>query len=218
MNSFTGYHPWFTHWSSLEAPVSKEEHYRALFIPPSPPPKPNDIAAFNRLLPFLPEPTPLAEVLADLRARLAAFPNAMLGEVGLDRACRIPYSRPADPPYASHDSTAGAPRELSPFTIPLAHQLRVLEAQLALAAELRRNVSFHSVKAQQATRELLDRMRTVHGTRWLALSIDLHSCGLSAQTWTEISVSGCSSLLVAIPSTPKSRVMWRALLFMSKSV
>lgn len=120
----------------------------------------------------------------------------MLGEVGLDRACRIPYSRPADPPYASHDSTAGAPRDLSPFTIPLAHQLRVLEAQLALAAELRRNVSFHSVKAQQATRELLDRMRTVHGARWLALSIDLHSCGLSAQTWTEISVSGCCSLLL----------------------
>ena len=112
----------------------------------------------------------------------------MLGEVGLDRACRVPYAHPADPPYAS--SPPDAPRELSPFTIPLAHQLAVLEAQLALAAELARNVSLHSVKAQQATRALLDRMRAAHGdARWLALSVDLHSCGLSTQTWAEISVS-----------------------------
>ena len=145
----------------------------------------------RRLLPFLPDPIPLADVLTDLRKNLTAFPHAMLGKVGLDRACRIPFSHPADPPFAAAaDNAPSSARELSPFTIPLAHQLAVLEAQLAVAAALARPVSLHSVKAQQATRELLDRMRAAHGARWLAISVDLHSCGLSAQTWAEISVSG----------------------------
>ncbi|KAI0660587.1 hypothetical protein C8Q70DRAFT_913608 [Cubamyces menziesii] len=188
-----GYHPWFYHWISLE-PSSKEAHYRALFLPASPPPKPEHVSAFEKLLPFLPEPTPLSEVITDVRARLTAFPHAMLGEVGIDRVCRIPYSYPADPPYASSYNDGGdggdregGSRELSPFTIPLEHQLAILEAQLALAVELKRNVSLHSVKCQQATGELLDRMKTRFGAAWLRISIDLHSCGLSAQTWQQIS-------------------------------
>ncbi|KAI0639945.1 hypothetical protein C8Q77DRAFT_1044388 [Trametes polyzona] len=186
-----GYHPWFYHWISIGPPPSKEEHYRALFLPPSPPPKPELVEAFERLLPFLPDPIPLSDVLADVRARLTAFPNAMLGEVGIDRACRIPYAHPVDPPYAesaAEVSSGSGPRELSPFTTPLEHQLAVLEAQLALAVELRRNVSLHSVKCQQATGALLDRVKSVHGPEaWLRISVDLHSCGLSAQTWTQIS-------------------------------
>ncbi|KAI0652395.1 hypothetical protein C8Q79DRAFT_937444 [Trametes meyenii] len=110
----------------------------------------------------------------------------MLGEVGIDRACRIPCSRPAEPPYAEHTLDDGGPRELSPFTTPLEHQLAILEAQLDVAVELKRNVSLHSVKCQQATGELLDRMKSKHGAAWLRISIDLHSCGLSAQTWQQI--------------------------------
>ena len=191
-----GYHPWFTHWISLCDSPSKETHYRALFLPESEP-KPDHEAAFARLLPFLPEPTPLSIVIATLRASLQSFPHAMLGEVGLDRVCRIPYSPPADPPYASHADDGG--RELSPFTIPLAHQEAVLEAQLALAVELRRNVSMHSVKAQQATLDLLARMKARHGSAWEMISVDMHSCGLSAQTWAAIEV-GLLSLLWAVGS------------------
>lgn len=115
----------------------------------------------------------------------------MLGEVGLDRACRVPFVHPADPPYSAHAESqreSEGPRELSPFTIPLEHQLRVLEAQLSVAVELGRNVSLHSVKCQQATREVLERMLAKHGAAWLKISVDLHSCGLSAQTWKEIAV------------------------------
>ncbi|RPD82188.1 TatD DNase family Scn1 [Lentinus tigrinus ALCF2SS1-7] len=182
-----GYHPWFAHWIAVEPVTSKETHYRALFLPPSPPPKAEDVSAFDRLLPYLPDPIPLAEVLADLDEGLTSFPNAMLGEVGLDRACRIPYSRPADPPYSEYADEDNGRRELSPFTIPLAHQLKVLEAQLYLAVELRRNVSLHSVKCQQATSELLDRMEAKYLDEWLKISVDLHSCGLSAQGWKAIS-------------------------------
>ncbi|KAH9858333.1 TatD DNase family Scn1 [Lenzites betulinus] len=188
-----GYHPWFYHWISVQPAASKEEHYRALFLPTSIVSTPQQNTAFERLLPFLPDPTPLSAVLADLRARLTEFPTAMLGEVGIDRVCRIPYSYPADPPYAEQadnpdDAGSDAPRELSPFTIPLEHQLAVLEAQLALAVELGRNVSLHSVKCQATTGELLDRMKARHGPEaWLRISVDLHSCGLSPQTWQQIS-------------------------------
>ncbi|KAI0363618.1 Metallo-dependent hydrolase [Pilatotrama ljubarskyi] len=184
-----GYHPWFYHWISLTSAASKDSHYRDLFLPSSTPAKPEHVSAFDRLLPFLPDPIPLSDVLEDVRARLSEFPNAMLGEVGIDRACRIPYASPADPPYSSASSSedGGAPRELSPFTTPLEHQLAILEAQLALAIELKRNVSLHSVKCQQATVELLDRMKGKYGDAWLRISVDLHSCGLSAQTWQQIS-------------------------------
>ena len=171
--------------------ASKEEQYRALFLPPNPPPKPDLVAAFERLLPYLPDPTPLAEILPELRESFETFPNAMLGEVGIDRACRVPYRRPADPPYSDYaqtDANDDSPRALSPFAIPLEHQLRVLEAQLGVAVEMERNVSLHSARCQAATAELLDRMYKKHGERWLRISVDLHSCGLSAQTFRDISV------------------------------
>ncbi|KAH9929667.1 uncharacterized protein B0H18DRAFT_859558, partial [Fomitopsis serialis] len=206
-----GYHPWFTHWISLSDAPSKEPHYRALFLPETEP-KPEHEAAFARLLPSLPAPTPLSHILRTLRASLAAFPRALLGEVGLDRVCRVPFSPPADPPYAS-SSTADA-RALSPFTIPLAHQAAVLEAQLALAVGLRRNVSMHSVKAQQATLELLARMRARHGRAWDAISVDMHSCGLSAQTWAAVEKAHCNvflSLSTAINSrSPAHTTLIRA--------
>ncbi|KIP11098.1 hypothetical protein PHLGIDRAFT_100014 [Phlebiopsis gigantea 11061_1 CR5-6] len=176
-----GYHPWFSHWIAVKPFASKEEHYRNLFLA-EPSPKPQTSEAFENLLPFLPEPTLLSDVLAGLRENLIAFPNAMLGEVGLDRACRIPCASPSPPPYAQHEK----PRQLSPFTIPLEHQLAILEAQIDLAVELKRNVSFHSVKSQQATVELLDKLKAKHGDAWYAISVDMHSCGLSAQTWKDI--------------------------------
>lgn len=120
----------------------------------------------------------------EMRDNLVAFPDAMLGEVGLDRACRIPYALPSPPPYVLHNK----PRQLSPFSIPLDHQLALLEAQFDLAVGLKRNVSFHSVKSQQATVEILDRLKDKHGDAWNAISVDMHSCGLSAQTWKDVEV------------------------------
>ncbi|KAI0785335.1 TatD related DNase-domain-containing protein [Irpex lacteus] len=182
-----GYHPWFTHWIALQPFNSKEEHYRSIFIDntsPSSPPKQETLDAFKRLLPFLPDPLPLSDVLSSVRSNLSQFPNAMLGEVGLDRICRIPYSHPVPTPYAAHDPPGK--RELSPFSIPLDHQLAVLEAQLDLAVELGRNVSLHSVKAQEAIVKLLKKIAEKHGARWSVISVDLHSCTLSAQTLTDV--------------------------------
>ena len=72
--------------------------------------------------------------------------------------------------------------------IPIDHQLRVLEAQVELAIELKRNVSFHSVKAQKATVDFLQKMKDRHGRAWTRIAIDMHSCGLSSDVWREIEV------------------------------
>ncbi|KAG6335473.1 hypothetical protein ID866_3623 [Astraeus odoratus] len=165
-----GYHPWFSHWISLKPFSSKEEHYRGVFSFNA-----EQEEIFQRMLSHLPDPTPLADILQDLRCNLAAFPSAMLGEVGLDRAARVPYS--------------SNPRELTPFTIPIEHQLPILEAQLDIAVELRRNISVHAVKSHQVTLDLLARMREKYQDSWLRISIDLHSCGLSPDTWKTIEVS-----------------------------
>jgi len=136
------------------------------------------MASFEELLPHLPEPIMLSNILATLRSNLTDVPDAMLGEVGLDRSFRIPFK-----PYSGLD------RKLSDFTVPLNHQLHILEAQLELAVELRRNVSLHSVKAQQATLQLMDRMAGRHGEAWDMISVDMHSCGLSPEVWKTMEVS-----------------------------
>ncbi|PPQ79424.1 hypothetical protein CVT25_002694 [Psilocybe cyanescens] len=188
-----GYHPWFSYLISTGAsdPSSspnKEQHYRNLFLPTAAPTNTNADpvhssdqgkhealeAQFKTLLAALPEPRDLASVIAELRENLSSFPNAMLGEVGLDRIFRVPINY-----FAS-------PRVLTPFTIPLAHQVAILEAQMELAVELGRNISIHSVKSQHATTDLLEKMKTKFGKKWNNVSVDLHSCGLSPQTWRDL--------------------------------
>lgn len=140
------------------------------------PERSDHLEAYNALISCLPEPTPLAEIISDLRQNLKAFPSAMLGEVGLDRVFRVPLDYLA------------LPRQLTPFIIPYDHQLAILEAQLDLAVELGRNVSMHSVKSQLGTTALLEKMQEKHGELWNRISIDMHSCGLSPETWREIEV------------------------------
>ncbi|EJD45653.1 TatD DNase family Scn1 [Auricularia subglabra TFB-10046 SS5] len=167
-----GWHPWFSHHISLHPGLSKDEHYRALLLPNFEDASPEKQAAFERLVALLPDPLPLADFLDLLRSRFTEFPSAMLGEVGVDRIFRIPYA----------DYVAGGEvgrERLSPFTVPIEHQLALLEAQLAVAVEFRRNVSLHSVRAPQITVDLLERMHRTHGDSWEAINVDLHSCTLS---------------------------------------
>ncbi|KAI6161470.1 hypothetical protein EDD17DRAFT_1697901 [Pisolithus thermaeus] len=167
-----GYHPWFSHWISLKPHVSKEEHYRRLFSPSK-----EREDTFKTMLSHLPDPVSLQDVLLELRQNLEGFPKAMLGEVGIDRAARIPI-----------DHTTSTV-ELTPFTVPLEHQLAILEAQMNMAVELGRNISLHSVKSHQATLDLLNRMQEKHKASWLRISIDFHSCGVSTETWKVLEAS-----------------------------
>ena len=191
-----GYHPWWTHRISLSAPAGTvpdhAAHYRALFFSSSPsqPPSAELETAFARLLPTLPPPISLVDVLVDVRARLIEFPTALLGEVGIDRAARIPFAwaNMSDGGNDNDNGGGSSGHTLSPFSTPFAHQLAILEAQLALAVELRRNVSLHTVKASAQTRALFDQMAATHGAAWFAISVDVHSCTLSPEVWRDIAV------------------------------
>lgn len=134
--------------------------------------------AFRKLLPALSDPISLHESIEIQREFLVEFPRAMVGEVGLDRSARIPYSQEGE-----------NQKRLSPFKTPIDHQVAVLEAQLDVAVELRRNISFHSVDAQGITVDILKRMKQKHGDGWLNINVDMHSCGLSVDTWKSIEVS-----------------------------
>jgi len=117
-------------------------------------------------------------VLDEVRGNLLKFPDAMVGEVGLDRSFRHAYQPYPSPP----------PRKLSPFTTPIEHQIAILEAQLDLAVALKRHVSLHSVNANQATVGLLTKMKAKHQQAWREISIDMHSCSLSLEAWRELEV------------------------------
>jgi Tat protein secretion system quality control protein TatD with DNase activity len=132
--------------------------------------------AFEKVLGNQPEPRLFNDILSEVRKNLLDFPNALVGEIGLDRAVRIPYD---------YDAT---PRILTRFTIPFEHQLKIFEAQLELAVEMRRNVSMHCVKAHDATTQVFERMAKRFGDKFWDVSVDLHSCGVSPQVWRDIEV------------------------------
>ncbi|KAL8296938.1 hypothetical protein RB597_006174 [Gaeumannomyces tritici] len=168
-----GYHPWSSHLiyddtnpatpptfdpaaaaatggrQALDAQLAR--HYGAVLRPS---PAADDDAAFTSRMPA---PEPLSAVVAATRARLARFPRALLGEVGLDKAFRLP--QPRDPgPDGEVDPPADDERDLAPggrygrrlsrYRVSMPHQERVLAAQLAVAAELGRPVSVHGVQCQ----------------------------------------------------------------------
>ena len=180
-----GYHPWAAHQLSITSgpTPSKEEHYRSLLLEQDPKlvsklSREEQEDAFQKLLPCLKDPVSLDDYIEIQRSHLLEFPQAMVGEVGLDRSARLPYR------------SVGSGRDgLSPFKTPIRHQLAILEAQLDLAVELRRNVSFHSVDAQSITVDVMKRMKEKHGKKWLDINVDMHSCGLSVETWKDIEVS-----------------------------
>jgi Tat protein secretion system quality control protein TatD with DNase activity len=160
----------------MDPTISKEEHYTRLFLNHSGSPTPEQRDALDALLGSLPTPRTLVQIMNELRQNLVTFPGAMLGEVGLDRSFHVPYNFHA------------SPRRLTPFTVPLDHQLAILEAQMDIAVELGHNVSMHSVKSQQATVDLLSRLHKKHGDSFYRISIDMHSCGFSPETWKAVEV------------------------------
>ncbi|KAL2114768.1 hypothetical protein VUR80DRAFT_78 [Thermomyces stellatus] len=152
-----GWHPWFSHQIfndrephaiSLPADPADEEavqdfktkHYAAVLNPASKDPT---------FIAQLPTPIPLSSFLEATRSRAAAHPVALIGEIGLDKAFRLPEKWPEDAPPRDASLTPGGRegRKLSPHGVAMGHQIAVLQAQLSLAGELQLPVSVHGVQA-----------------------------------------------------------------------
>ncbi|KAK3391088.1 hypothetical protein B0H63DRAFT_467231 [Podospora didyma] len=145
-----GWHPWFSYQFydddaaestsdlSEAAGARKAKHYTAVL---SPVPDADFISS-------LPEPQPLSGFIAETRQRLLAHPAAIVGEIGLDKAFRLPWGT-AKPSEREEGLTPGGRegRMLSPYHVKMPHQVQVLKTQLRLAGELGRPVSVHGVQA-----------------------------------------------------------------------
>lgn len=149
----------------------KKAHYEKV-LAPSPKDKPDG----DHFISALPAPKLLSELLAETRERLLANPTgiptggggrrrregdgkgrrgvtALVGEIGLDRAFRLPNPWTQQEIEARDAGLTPGSREgrtLSPYRTHLEHQKTVLRAQLQLAGELQRPVSLHSVQAHGA--------------------------------------------------------------------
>ncbi|KAI9150086.1 Cut9-interacting protein scn1 [Paramyrothecium foliicola] len=147
-----GWHPWFSHElydDALPDPTfspsenvedAKRKHYQMVLTP-----KPED-ATFSL---GLPTPKPLSVFIAETKRRLLADPTAVIGEIGLDKAFRLPMPwQPGPQPARDPARTPGGRerRPLSKQNIEMSHQKTVLLAQLKLAGELNRAVSVHGVQ------------------------------------------------------------------------
>lgn len=166
-----GWHPWFAHQISIlqdtttpdeATEVSRKiQHYQDVLTGLTASEDDNSTAFFKTL----PTPKPLSVLLAETRARLLTHPNSLVGEVGLDRAFRLPMpwqeeeieARDADLTPGSREG-----RKLSPYKVTIAHQKALLKAQLQLAGQLRRAVSVHSVQAHGAVFEVLQELWKGH--------------------------------------------------------
>ncbi|KAJ6102102.1 TatD family [Penicillium sp. IBT 16267x] len=157
-----GWHPWFSHQILNDIPQStnlnsqelseeqKEAHYKAV-LTPSP-------AEDPEFLKFLPSPKPLSELIAETRERLGVFPYALVGEIGLDKAFRLPGAWTTQELDNRDDQLTPGSREnrrLSPYKVKMEHQKALLQAQLRLAGEMQRAVSVHSVQAHGAVFDTL---------------------------------------------------------------
>ncbi|KAK1991204.1 Metallo-dependent hydrolase [Colletotrichum falcatum] len=163
-----GWHPWFSYQlfddTVPEAertypqgqPDAKRRHYQAVLAPA--PEDPNFLDA-------LPAPRSLSAFLVDTRRRLQRHPLALVGEVGLDKAFRLPEGR-TDADESSRDQTltpgGRGGRRLAPQHVKMSHQVAVLKAQLALAGELGRSVSVHGVQAHGILHDALSSLWKGH--------------------------------------------------------
>lgn len=148
-----GWHPWFSHQIFLdeeEGIPHKLDHYRTAI---SPSPENDGFTA------SLPDPRPLSDLLDQTRNYLKRYPHAIVGEIGLDRAFRIPVNEMADNGYERDPALTPGGREgrrLSPYRVGMQHQRKILKAQLALAGEMQRAVSIHGVAAHGVVFEALE--------------------------------------------------------------
>lgn len=161
-----GLHPWWSHHITFaDGSITKQDHYHSLF--PNLP---------TELFESFPEPTPMSRFIQEsLRPHLEAYPQAMLGEVGLDKSFRIPYPTTEAKSNRSDHKHA---KKYTDLKTPMQHQLQLLQTQLEIAFELNRNVSMHVVQAHGPAADLLSSLSKTSQTWKKSTSkICMHSFG-----------------------------------------
>ncbi|KAI1119444.1 hypothetical protein F5Y14DRAFT_395303 [Nemania sp. NC0429] len=147
-----GWHPWFSYQlydDTVSNPTydgtsaGKRAHYDQVLAPA---PSSRDASFSDGLC----DPKPLSEFIEETRVRLERFPLALVGEIGLDKAFRLPTAWTSVQEMDREESLTPGGREgrrLSPYRVQTTHQAAILRAQLELAGQTGRPVSVHGVQA-----------------------------------------------------------------------
>lgn len=164
-----GWHPWFAHQiriqedeedTTTDIDTIKTRQYRNV-LTGTMGNEDEDLAFFK----ILPTPKPLSTLLAETKTRLLAHPNALVGEIGLDKAFRLPMPWQEDEIDSRNTGLTPGSREgrkLSPYRVTIGHQKALLKAQLHLAGEMRRAVSVHSVQGHGVVLEAFQELWKGH--------------------------------------------------------
>lgn len=205
---FYGVHPWFTHHlsttsSAASALESKSAHYQQVFE--------CDQISLQPYFDQLPDPVSLEVFLREMERLLIDNPYAQVGEIGLDRIFKLPFSianyvtTPAiaptspscnchapDPPSSTSnpplDHKAGRPKILK---TSLQHQQRILAAQINLAIKHNRSISCHSVQSSEAIIDSFRKMKAENGIGWTRTAVCVHSFGGSAESARVLQKGSC---------------------------
>ena len=147
-----GLHPWFSYAvtycnkEEIEAEGFATRHYQSILYPP-----PSEVEIVG-----WPCPISITEHLESLKNLLNSFPNAMVGEIGLDKSFKLKMCN-----------------KITKFKVNMSHQREVLHSQLMLAAEMNRSVSLHGVQSPQPLYEEV--IKVTNSSEPKLRSICLHS-------------------------------------------
>lgn len=173
-----GIHPWFSHFVSPpeKSKLSAKDYYASIL-------QSSDPQQLEEMIQALPEPFSYETWFNHLRQRLTNHPEALVGEVGVDRSARLL-------PGGAIDWHGKKPTQVH---TSIEHQLAILDIQCRLARELNRGVSLHCVQGQGHLFDYLKRQSTQFSGRKLRqlkekpniLRVCLHSFGGSPATVTQ---------------------------------
>ncbi|KAI7856865.1 TatD family [Circinella umbellata] len=136
-----GIHPWFLHRLMINDHVDPGTHYDQILTAKVMSEKQDMIQALD-------PPFPRDEWVNNLKQRLRDHPQALVGEVGLDRAARLL-------PGGAIEWHGVKPTSVQ---TTIEHQMNVLRIQLEIAREFQRAVSVHCVQASGHLLQLLQEM------------------------------------------------------------
>lgn len=104
----------------------------------------------------LPDPLLFRQYLDEVERHLQAYPDALVGEVGIDKSFRIPEAWTHGVERDTSLTPGGREgRRLTPYRVKISHQIKILQAQLRLAAKHNRACSVHGVQAHGMLYEAL---------------------------------------------------------------
>lgn len=146
INPCFGIHPWYSHLFKIHRDTHKLAHYQSVIKNVDP-----------NFVEILPEPIYLQDYILKVeKMMLDSKKTAMIGEVGLDKTFKLPWSGFYGSYHLDKPVLEGPDgKKLSNYYVSMPHQQLILTQFLQLALKFDRPVSLHCVRAHGALLDLV---------------------------------------------------------------